>query len=102
MQNFRSSSEVLDDLRRRGYTVDFDLQADCLSCGAPHNLQLNPDEFEITEVYRFEGPSDPNYNEVVYAIEGPDGVKGVLMDAYGMYANPLSTAMVAKLRVVHS
>lgn len=100
MQNFRSSSEALDDLRQRGFTVDFDLQPHCLHCAAME-LELHPDEFQITEVHRFEGPSDPDYNEVVYGIEGPNGIKGVLMDAYGVYANPLSTAMLAKLRVSH-
>lgn len=33
--------------------------------------------------------------------EGKDGHKGVLVDAYGVYANPVSTELLAKLQVKH-
>jgi hypothetical protein len=54
--------------------------------------------FHIRETYRFEGASNPSDEEVVYAIESKDGQKGVLVDAYGMYSESLSEAMVEKLQ----
>ena len=95
---YATLTEALDDLKRRGYTLDFDLEPTRLVCGEA-NLQLQPDEFEIVEVYRFEGATSPDDSDVVYAIEGKHGQKGVLTDAYGAYANQISTDMLAKLRI---
>ena len=39
-------------------------------------------------VHRFEGESDPDDMSVVYAIESQDGTRGVLVDAFGTYADP--------------
>ena len=97
---FVTLTEALDDLRRRGYTHDFNLGPDCIECGALQ-LTMRPADFEITEMHRFEGASNPDDSEIVYAIEGKNGLKGVLVDAYGMYADPLSTEMLEKLRFRH-
>ncbi|PHO00465.1 phosphoribosylpyrophosphate synthetase, partial [Rhodobacteraceae bacterium 4F10] len=59
-----------------------------------------PDTFEVVEVYRFEGMSSAGDNSVVYAIQTKTGVKGVLVDAYGVYANSLSPEMIQKLKIV--
>ncbi len=95
---YATLTEALDDLKRRGYTLDFDLQPDHIACSTPQ-MQLQPEEFEIVEVYRFEGASSPDDNDVVYAIEGKHGQKGVMTDAYGAYASQFSTNMLAKLRI---
>lgn len=41
---------------------------------------LNPDKFEITQMYRFEGDTNPEDEAVVYAIESQDGHKGTLVN----------------------
>jgi len=95
---YATLTDALDDLKRRGYTLDFDLKTSYIECGEV-DLQLQPNEFEIVEVYRFEGATSPDDNDVVYAIEGQHGQKGVMTDAYGAYATPFSTEMLAKLRI---
>lgn len=45
------------------------------------------DDLTIVEHHRFEGMSDPDDSSVVYALEASNGLKGVLVDAYGAYAN---------------
>lgn len=100
MKRFASLVEALDDLRRRGFVNDFNLKETCIEC-ARLQLQLHPDDFEIVEVHRFEGATNPDDSSVLYAIEGKDGLKGVLVDAYGVYATPLSTDLLAKLQVRH-
>ena len=100
MTNYATLTEALDDLRQRGFTADFDLHPHCIKCEAMQ-IDLHPEDFEITEVYRFEGASNPDDSEVVYAIAGKNGLKGVLVDAYGAYADSLTAEMLAKLRVKH-
>jgi len=78
--------------------VDFNLEADCISCP---DSQLKPSEFVIAEVYRFEGESDPADEAVVYAIESKDGRKGVLVNGFGISADELGEEMVEKLAVRH-
>lgn len=100
MKRYLTLVEALDDLRSRGFTNDFDLKINYVEC-ARLQIQLHPDDFEIAEVHRFEGETNPDDSAVVYAIEGKDGLKGVLVDAYGVYANPLSAELLAKLQVKH-
>ncbi|GAB3315978.1 hypothetical protein GCM10027299_05670 [Larkinella ripae] len=98
MQTYDTLVEALDDLTKKGYTLDFNLAENCLVCRGA-NLELRPEEFEITEVYRFEGMSDPDDNTVLYAIESKNGQKGTLVNAYGPYADAMSSEMVEKLKI---
>ena len=52
-------------------------------------------------MYRFEGDSSPDDNSVLYAIESKGGIKGVLVDAYGTYAEAMSPEMAMKLKQKH-
>jgi hypothetical protein len=98
MKNYRSLSEATNDLKARGYTEDFNLQPTCIACPSL-KLQWQPEEFSIDEFYRFEGMSSVDDNSIVFAISSSDGVKGVLVDAYGVYAENLNDAMIKKLAI---
>jgi len=100
MHAYDTMSEAVNDLKKRGYTLDFNLEEDKLVCNKTP-LALQPDEFEITEVYRFEGNTDPADEAVVYAIESRHGQKGVLVNGYGPAADPMSDEMIKKLRIKH-
>jgi hypothetical protein len=98
MNKMDTINEVLDELKERGYRYDFNLTAHAIEFyedGKP--LVLSPDEFEIVEVRRFEGPSNPSDNAILYVIESKTGLKGTLVDAYGVYADSLSHDMIKKL-----
>jgi len=98
MKNYETVSEAVNDLNKRGYTHDFNLGEDCLVCG--EILSLSPDEFEIDEVYRFEGMTDPGDEMIVYAISSKQGTeKGVLVNGYGLYADRESSVIMKKLRI---
>jgi hypothetical protein len=93
-------TEAINDLRSRGFGVDFNVAFDKLLC-VQNNRCLNPAEFEITETYRFEGATNPSDEDVVYAVESKDGtLKGIVTSAYGLYADPVSTEMIKKMSVV--
>jgi hypothetical protein len=50
-------------------------------------------------VYRFEGESDPSDEAILYAISSEKhGLKGLLVNGYGVSSDPLTEAMVSKLR----
>jgi hypothetical protein len=101
MESYDTVVEALNGLKEKGYTINFNLAFDRIICSGNKNI-LNPDEFEITEVYRFEGDSNPDDEDVVYAIESKKGnIKGVLTGAFGMYADAASTEMLRKLIIHH-
>lgn len=98
MYSYDTLSEAIRDLERRGYTHDFNLAENCIECKAIHT-KVEPEFFEIVEVYRFEGMTSTDDESVVYAIETSDGLKGTLADAYGTYADSLTRKMSEKLRL---
>jgi len=77
--------------------MDFNLQENCIIC---NEQTFNPQDFKIVEVYRYEGDSDPADEAVVYAIESKNGLKGVLVNGYGISAETLSSDMAKKLSMV--
>ena len=98
MKNFETVSEAMKDLKLRGYTSDFNLHPEWIEC-TPMSLRLKPDEFHVDEVYRFEGATDPDDSAVIYAISSTTGVKGLLLDAYGAYAESLTSEMIKRLKI---
>ena len=95
---YNSLSEATAGLKDRGYTHDFNLKSDCVECPALQ-LKLDPESFAVDEFHRFEGMSSTDDNSIVYAISSNEGVKGILVDAYGVYGSSLSDKMVRKLSI---
>ncbi|MEO8934954.1 MAG: phosphoribosylpyrophosphate synthetase [Xanthomarina sp.] len=98
-KSYDTVSEATNDLLKRGYNTNFALMNDqeCLICNKT-SVQLSPDDFEIDEIHRFEGNTDPGDEMIVYAISSPKfDMKGVVVNAYGMYADNNASAIVKKL-----
>jgi hypothetical protein len=93
--HYDTVSNAIATLRKEGFTVDFNLEGDCLLHQAE---KLHTDEFNIVDVYRYEGNSDPSDEAVVYAIESNKGIKGILVAGYGA-AIDISPAMLQKLNM---
>lgn len=90
-------SETLEGLKAKGYTEDFNLKADCIDCGSGQ-LKHFPSDFHIDKYFRFEGQTDPADAAIVYAISSvKHNVKGVLVNAYGVYSDALTDEMLTKL-----
>lgn len=97
MHHYDTVVGAIDGLKGRGYLLDFNVAFDKLTCLQSSHC-LNPSEFEITEVHRFEGATNPSDEDVVYAVTSKDGkMKGVITSAFGLYADAVSTEMLAKL-----
>lgn len=97
MESYDTLTEALDNLRKQGFTQDYNLKHDCLHC-QPDDIELRPADFDIVHVFRFEGMTDPGDSTVLYAIEAKNGNKGTLVDAYGVYAEAISPEMARKLQ----
>jgi hypothetical protein len=100
MKYYSTLSEAIQELKKRGYREDFNLKPTCVECPALE-LELHPENFVVDEYHRFEGMSNPDDNSIVFAISSKDGVKGTLVDAYGMYADSLSESMIKQLTIKH-
>ena len=99
MKTYDTLSEALHDAQQRGYTFDFNLLENCIECKSI-NQNFHPQQFNVVEVHRFEGMTNPDDSSVLFLIETEDGTKGTLVDAYGAYADSLSRDMIEKLRIV--
>ncbi len=97
MKNYDTLSEAVNDLVKRGYTSNFNIKRDCLTC-VENEINLHPDDFEIDEVHRFEGDTDPGDENVLYAISSDKfKIKGLLVNAFGMYSDSFSGELIEKL-----
>jgi len=98
MKSYTTSTEAMKALKSMGYDQDFNLHHEWIEC-PKLDLRLKPEEFHVDEVHRFEGMNDPDDSEVLFAISSTRGIKGLLLDAYGAYAESLSTEMIRKLKI---
>jgi len=97
MENYDTVVAAINGLKAKGYTKDFNIDFDRITC-ADDSIFLHPDDFEIKEMYRFEGETSPDDEDVVYAVESKDGkIKGIITSAFGLYADSASADMIKKL-----
>ena len=83
----RTLAGVMQDLTVRGFTEQFKAVPEGLRAVRNGHI-FAPGEVTIVENYRFEGESDPDDMSIVYAIETRSGLRGTLIDAFGVYADP--------------
>jgi quercetin dioxygenase-like cupin family protein len=90
-------SEVLNKLKKKGYTVEFNLTDNCLIC-RNSSLEIYPDEFMVDKHYSFEGILDPGDEVVVYAISSNKRhVMGTLINVYGIDTENITDEMLKAL-----
>ena len=98
-QDYSTLSEAVEGLQNQGYTYQFDVDGLHLYSKATDE-RFKHDQLKITAVYRFEGMSDPDDSVAVYAIESNLGHKGILINAYGMYADDQKSAFLKDIPIV--
>ena len=94
--HYATVSKAIDELREKGYTEDFNLHENCIVCNSG---RFSDEEFEITEIYFYEGESDPDDEATVYGIASKSGVKGILVTGDETLSDPMSARIVDKLLV---
>ncbi len=98
VNQYCSVSEALAELARRGYTANFEY-LDRIFIAVDLARSFAAEELTIVEHHRVEGASDPGDMAVVYAIESRDGIRGTLVDAFGVYATPELGEFLHKVRI---
>jgi hypothetical protein len=93
-----SEAPAITALEHRGFTAEFTIRDGRLRVTHTER-SFRPEDVRIRDYYRFEGTSDPDDMSVVYALETSDGTRGVLVDAFGSYADPGVGALVGRMRV---
>lgn len=97
MKTYENLVDATNDLIKRGYTANLSLKGGTID-DKEHHIRMEADDFGIDEFYRFEGQSNPSDTSIVYAISSPKyNLKGVLINAYGTYADDNESAIHAKL-----
>lgn len=97
---YETLTEALSDLEERGYTHDFNIHSEkeCLICNN-NTAELDAEEFEIDETYRFEGDTDPADEMILFAISSTKhNLKGTLVNAYGIYSDAEANNVISKLK----
>jgi|SRR5690606_20716969 hypothetical protein len=95
----KTLTEVLEVLRARGYTEDFNLLEENLSYkkdGKPVDLH----DIVIDKIYRFTGDNDPDDEAILYAMRNiSDGAKGVFVNGYGAYSDRGADRILSQIAV---
>ena len=92
--HYATVTDAISELRKQGFLVDFNLKENSLEADS---VKFTSEEFEILDVYRYEGNSDPADEATVYAIESQSGLKGILVTGYGVSSDTVSAQMLRKL-----
>ena len=99
MESYSTLSWTMNELRKEGYVEDFNLQQNCLEC-RNGQFKVFADDFKIDKYFRFEGQSNPSDQAILYAISSDKhNLEGVLVNAYGIYSEPVTDEMLRKLDI---
>ncbi|MBO0931827.1 phosphoribosylpyrophosphate synthetase [Fibrella aquatilis] len=92
MESSMTLSETMSQLSQQGYVTDFN---NLLSV-----IYVEPEAFVIEAIYRFEGPTDPGDELILYALSSDrHSMKGVLLNAYGVYAESVTANLEQQLHL---
>lgn len=99
-QDYISLLDAIEGLKKKGYNKEFDLLNDGLLF-KKRNLKLTPNDFQVDEMYRFEGMTNPSDSSILYAVTaGQYNIKGLVVDNYGINSQPLNEEMLERMRYV--
>jgi len=92
-------TESVNKAMKEGYVDNFRITRYGLFSDKHHKTYF-PSDVKIVDFCRFEGDSDPADNEIMYVIETNDGDKGLLIDAFGPYADQYVDKFITQVKEV--
>lgn len=98
MESYDTLSSAITALRKQGYTIDFNLEKNCIVCSKGEH-RLSAHEFGIDKSFRFDVDENPSDQSVLYAISSQDSkLKGLLVNGYGVYSDSIANEILNKLK----
>lgn len=82
-----------------GYTENFKIVNNMLC--TEEGKCFSPSDVHIVNYYRFEGESDPADSSILYVITAGTKVNGMLIDAYGAYADEAINKFIARVKDIN-
>lgn len=99
METYSNLIEAIDGLKSEGYTLDFNLDENCIICSNKIH-KLHTAEFKVDKYYRFDGDTNPEEESIIYAVSSMDNkIKGVLINGFGNMSDDLTNEMIEKLKI---
>jgi hypothetical protein len=93
-------TEKINKALQQGFSENFKITSKGLT-DEMGNKFYSASEVHIPNFHRFEGYSDPQDNAILYWIETADGRKGILVDAYGAYADVKVNNFIREVEDIH-
>ena len=86
--------DTIKEADKLGYSIDFNRSP------WKDKLQLNPTDFSIDNIFRFEGMTNPEDEAILYTLSSTTlDLKGYLLNGYGVYSEEWIDNVVHKLNV---
>jgi hypothetical protein len=92
--HYGTITEAIEQLHKQCYTLDFNLQKNKL---VADGKEYTAADFEIADLYRYEGQSDPGDEATVYALASASELKGLLVSGYGISSDSESEETIRHL-----
>ena len=92
--HYDTVTEAIKQLKAKGFTLDLNLKENQFLTG---EQSYPADDFEIVDLYRYEGASDPADEATVYALASKSGLKGILVSGYGYSSDEASEETLKQL-----
>ena len=90
-------SDAVSRLQAIGYRDSFRAEASGLRALAARQV-FAPEDLVVDDVVRFEGPTDPGDEAILFALRSKDGeVRGTFASGYGAGVDPATAELVVRL-----
>jgi hypothetical protein len=89
-------AELLGDACRRGFTSNFAIDRDCLTC-SESGERIAPDNARIVASQSVDQGTDPGDDATIYLIESDTGRRGYLIVADSFHADPEKAGLIDRL-----
>ncbi len=88
--------EAMNRLREAGYRAQYRSSTGALLC-SECDERIDPREVVVDEIVRFEGPSDPGDEAILFALAPARGHRGVFVSGYGPSTPPEDAVVLSAL-----
>jgi hypothetical protein len=92
--HYATVTEATEKLQEQGFNLNLSLEGNHLKA---NNEAYPADDFEIVDLYRYEGVTDPADEATVYALASAAGQQGILITGYGYSADAQAEDVLKQL-----